>query len=171
MLPSLLFLIIVSRDFPIQSILISAIAFAFVTDLVDGWISRTTHQETYIGKILDAVSDYSLLLVIAFAYIVFQLIPLWLFCIILLRLLFQAIGMLILLIIHKTVEPQSTFYGKITVATIMVLFVLELFRLCSESFFIQYLPFIEYAAGVIVGLSIFEKFCFFLKTNKTMSSC
>ncbi len=171
MLPSLLFLIIVSRDFQISSILIPAIGFTFITDLVDGWISRATHQETYIGKILDAVSDYSVLLVIAIVYIVFQLIPLWLFCIILLRLLFQAIGMLILLIIHKTVEPQSTLFGKIAVATIMLLFVLELFRLYPGSFFIQYLPFVEYAAGIIIGLSIFDKFYFFLKTNKTSSSC
>jgi len=129
MLPSLVFFIIAVKQYPVGTILLSAIALTFITDLIDGRISRAFHQVTFIGRILDSVSDYSVLLVIAITYFVYKLIPLWLFMIILGRLLFQAFGMLVLLLKHKSVEPKPTIFGKVAVASIMVLFALEPLKL------------------------------------------
>ncbi len=163
MLPSLVFFIIAVKQYPVGTILLSAIALTFITDLIDGRISRAFHQVTFIGRILDSVSDYSVLLVIAITYFVYKLIPLWLFMIILGRLLFQAFGMLVLLLKHKSVEPKPTIFGKVAVASIMVLFALEPLKLLKFHECTTYLTYIEIFVCSIVFLSVFDKAWFFHK--------
>ena len=165
MLPTLLFLIAALKQHPVGPVLVPVIALTFLTDMVDGSISRAKNQVTIIGKILDAVGDYSLLIVVAFAYRIYDLLPLWLFGIILFRLLFQAAGMLILLIVHRRVEPRPTVFGKIAVATIMVLFAAEplkrIFPTLDRSVVL-----VEKAAGFIVAVSLVDKGWYFLKGRK-----
>lgn len=169
MLPSLLFLVIAIKDHEVGPILLPAITVAFITDLVDGRISRFFHEVTFIGKILDSVSDYSVLLVIGVAYFIYSLIPLWLLIAILVRLLFQAIGMLALLIKNKSVEPKPTIFGKITVASIMVLFALEPCKLLTFMDIKAYIAIIEVIVCGIVCISIFDKAWYFInhRTNLT----
>jgi len=163
MLPSLTFLIISVKHYPVGAILLTAIALTFITDLLDGRISRAFHQITFIGKILDSVSDYSVLLVISITYFIYDLIPIWLFLMILGRLLFQAFGMLGLLIKHKSVEPKPTLFGKATVASIMILFALEPFKMLSLFDVKNYIMYVEFLVCIIVFLSVFDKAWFFHK--------
>lgn len=166
MLPSILFLILSAKEQRIAPILMVALAVAFVTDLIDGRISRALNEVTRIGRILDSVSDYSLLIVIAAAYGAYQLLPLWLFLIIFFRLLFQAFGMLALLLIKKRVEPQPTVFGKIAIATTMSLFALEALKLVAPEERLNLFAYIEGLAGIVVTLSVFEKGCFFFRQSR-----
>ena len=163
MLPSLVYLIISVKQYPVGSVLLSAIGLTFITDLIDGRISRAFHQVTFIGKVLDSVSDYSLLLVIGIAYVIYGLIPIWLFIAILVRLLFQALGMLLLLIKHKSVEPKPTIFGKIAVASIMIIFALEPLKLVFTHKVRAALALIELLVCVIVYLSLLDKAWYFYK--------
>uniref|UniRef100_A0A7C3I3Z4 CDP-alcohol phosphatidyltransferase family protein n=1 Tax=Gracilinema caldarium TaxID=215591 RepID=A0A7C3I3Z4_9SPIR len=163
MLPSLVFIIIAVKKYPVGAILLSAIVLTFITDLIDGRISRAFHQVTFIGRILDSVSDYSVLLVIGITYFIYGLIPIWLFLMILARLLFQAFGMLGLLIKHKSVEPKPTIFGKVTVASIMVLFALEPLKLLALYNVKHYIVYVEILVCIIVFLSVFDKAWFFHK--------
>ncbi|MFA6505578.1 MAG: CDP-alcohol phosphatidyltransferase family protein [Treponemataceae bacterium] len=161
MLPSILFLILSARNYDIATILTGALAITFITDLIDGRLSRARHEVTHMGRILDSVSDYSLLIVIAVTYRVFDLLPPWLFLIIFFRLMFQAIGMFTVLMIKKKVEPQTTFFGKVTIATIMSLFALEALKLVISTKALGFFVYIEISAGSIVGLSMLDKAYFF----------
>jgi phosphatidylglycerophosphate synthase len=166
MLPSVLFLILAARDYPIGPILVPVIAATFLTDLVDGRLSRAKNQVTLIGRILDSVSDYSLLIVIAVAYRAFGILPLWLFTVILARFLFQAIGMLCVLLARKRVEPKTTVLGKVAVATTMALFAAEALRLVAPRGFSPVFAAIEYLAGIIVAVSVLDKGVFFAREAK-----
>lgn len=170
MLPSIVFLIIAVKHYSVGSILLSAIALTFITDLIDGRISRAFHQVTFIGRILDSVSDYSLLLVISITYYIYALIPVWLFMVILARLLFQAFGMLALLIKHKSVEPKPTLFGKVAVASIMVLYAFEPLKLLSILDITWFIVYIEIIVCFIVFLSVFDKACFFQKERLSKRS-
>ncbi|HPC71426.1 MAG TPA: CDP-alcohol phosphatidyltransferase family protein [Treponema sp.] len=163
MLPSIVFLIIAVKHYSVGTVLLVAIAITFITDLIDGRISRTFHQVTYIGRILDSVSDYSVLLVIGITYYIYTLIPTWLLIVILGRLLFQAFGMLALLIKHRSVEPKPTIFGKVAIASIMVLFALEPLKLIAFHDIKKYMVYIEILVSVIVFLSVFDKAWFFHK--------
>jgi phosphatidylglycerophosphate synthase len=164
MLPSVLFMIVAAKDFRVAPILIPALAVTFLTDLVDGRISRAKNQVTLMGKILDSVSDYSLLIVVAVAYYVYKLIPGWLFWIIASRLFFQAIGMLCILLIRKSVETKTTIFGKAAIATIMSLFAVEALKFIRPGEPLPYNSHIEAAAGIIVALSILDKGYFFARS-------
>jgi phosphatidylglycerophosphate synthase len=167
MLPFLLFMIVAARDFSVGPVLIPALAVTFLTDLIDGRISRTKNQVTLMGKILDSVSDYSLLIVVAVAYFIYKLLPGWLFGIIVFRLFFQAVGMLFILMVRKRVEPKPTLFGKVAVATIMSLFALEALKLAGQPRFLRYFTYIEAAAGVVVALSVLDKGYYFFKEAKS----
>ncbi len=163
MLPFILFLIVAARKFPVAPILIPALAATFITDLIDGRISRVRNQVTLMGKLLDSISDYALLIVVAVAYFTYDLIPSWLCALILFRLFFQAIGMLFVLLIKKRVEPRPTLFGKIAVATIMTLFATVALKLVLPPRFLPLFSYIESTAGVLVAISVFDKGLFFLK--------
>jgi phosphatidylglycerophosphate synthase len=170
MLPTVLFLILAARDHLIAPVLIPVIAITFLTDLLDGWISRTHNQVTQIGKVLDSVSDYALLIVVAIAYRIFNLLPLWLFLLIIGRLAFQAIGMLAILIVRKKVEPRPSILGKIAVATTMSLFALEALKLVLPPIWKALFVYVEIIAGAIVGLSVIDKGLFFRNEVKSIQA-
>ena len=156
-MPTLVFLIVQAKGRDLAAVLMPLLAATFLTDMVDGKLSRARNEVTVIGKILDSVSDYFLLTVIAIAYRAYDLLPTWLFLIILFRLAFQALGMLGILIVRKRVEPTPTMFGKVAVATIMMLFAIEALRLVATPDALGYFVWIEAAAGIIVGLSVLEK--------------
>jgi phosphatidylglycerophosphate synthase len=163
MLPSILFLILSAKAYDVAPILMVVLAVTFITDIVDGRLSRARNEVTRIGRILDSVSDYSLLIVIAVAYRAYGLLPLWLFLIILFRLLFQACGMLAILMIRGKVEPQPTLMGKIAIATTMSLFAAEALKLVLPEERLGLLAYAEAAAGFVVAISVLDKGYFFFK--------
>jgi len=163
MLPTLLFLILAANQYPVVPVLLPTVALTFLTDMIDGSVSRATHQVTHIGKILDSVSDYSLLIVVAIAYYRFGLLPDWLFWLILFRLVFQAFGMGTMLLIHGQIEPKPTIFGKVAVATLMTLFAGEPLKLLFPSHIGTPMRWFEAIAGIVVAISVVDKGFFFWK--------
>lgn len=162
-LPSLVILFIASRAYPVALVLVVYAVIAFVTDLLDGLVSRATHQATRVGQYLDSMSDYAVLLGVAIAFVGYGFISLWFFSLVVVRFMAQWVSMAILFIKrHGSVEPRTSFLGKASVAVTMVVFAANLLRLFS--WFGPYgaaLTVVEIVAAVILVVSLVEKMAMF----------
>lgn len=160
-------LLLKQTDFTQMKVLLPIVLIAvFLTDSFDGQIARRTHQITKIGQMLDSISDYALLVVISVVYFYNGIVPAWFFALIFLRLLLQAFGMLLFLILRRPMETKSTWGGKIAVATTMALYVAEIAGMYLSEGFQPFFEGLEYTAGAIVFLSFFEKALIFVRHNK-----
>ncbi len=155
-LPTILFIILASKDYPMRYPLIALVAVVFSTDFLDGYVSRTIKEKTRVGRMMDSASDYTLLFVISIVYYYFHLVPLWFFALLAARLAGQTLMILTVLAVKKRVTPRTTFMGKVTVASTMVLYALELARFVTDLPPALY-AFAEYAVGAIVLASIADK--------------
>lgn len=157
--PSILFYLLLSREYETLRILLLFTGVAFLTDLLDGFLSRRLHQVTRIGRYLDSMSDYGILLVICFAIDHFGLISDWFFVLVLIRFVGQGLGMGALLVYHGSVESRSTFLGKVAVFATMVTFGLSLLQLLpaiSESMG-RVMRVIEFPVAFLLVVSLVEK--------------
>jgi phosphatidylglycerophosphate synthase len=169
MLPFLLFLILAFQDYPVGPVLLPVFCLVFITDMADGYLARTKKEETFIGKILDSLGDYLLLGVIGIAYAYFRLLPVWLFVLLLCRLFLQALMMMILYLVRKKLEPQTTLFGKITVAATMILFVIEPVAVIMTPVK-SYIPYFEMILGVLIGISLVDKGIYFSRRFRAGNS-
>lgn len=156
-LPTLLILIVASKEYSIRAPLLVLVALVFVTDFADGWISRASRQVTFMGRMLDAISDYSVLIVLSIVFYYYELIPGWFFWVVIFRLVFQGAGMAVLLMARRPIRTQSTLMGKAAIFSTMTLYTLEVLRVMVRWEAPGAWRILEYAAGGIVFLSIFEK--------------
>lgn len=156
-LPTLLILVIASKEYPIQTPLLVLVALVFVTDFVDGWISRASKEVTFVGRMLDATSDYSVLIVLSIVFYYYGLIPGWFFGIMIFRLVFQGASMAILLMARRPVMTGATFMGKAAIFSAMALYTAEVLKAVVSWDAVLIWKVLEYAAGAVVFLSIFEK--------------
>jgi len=171
MLPFLVFLTLVSQKYNNESgnpiytgpTLTLVIALTFASDFIDGRVARAKKLESYMGKILDSASDYLLLGVCAIAFFCYKLLKPWLFLVIIIRLLFNALVMLTLLKVHKKLNPQTTYMGKIAIAVIMMLLVLEAAKPLGLPPWVLYL---EPIGAVIIGISLIDKLVYLIKGLK-----
>lgn len=155
-LPTILFVILASKDYPMRYQLIALVAIVFATDFLDGYVSRRDKEATRVGKMMDSASDYSLLFVISLVFHYFHIIPGWFLALLVARLAGQAAMLLVVLAVKKRVTPRTSFLGKATVASTMILYAFELLRYVAD---IPPLAFriLEYSAGAIVAASIVDK--------------
>lgn len=153
----------------IRIVLPVLLALLFLTDSFDGQIARKKRQITKMGAMLDSISDYLLIGVISIVYLINDIVPKWFFMLIIVRLFFQAIGMLVFIILRKPVEIKSTWGGKITIASTMALYVLELIKLYLPASTYHFFSVAEYAIGAVILLLCFEKGSIFLRHGKTIS--
>jgi phosphatidylglycerophosphate synthase len=168
MLPFLVFLTLVSQKYRNESgnplntgpALTLVFALTFASDFFDGRVARTRKLESYIGKILDSASDYLLLGVCAIAFFCYNLLKPWLFLLIIIRLLFNALVMLTLFKVHKKLNPQTTYLGKTAIAVIMMLLVLEAAKPLGLP---SWVSFLEPAAAIIIGVSLIDKLVYLIK--------
>ena len=161
--PTIVFLVIWSRDFKTLVVLIALTAAAFLTDLVDGRISRRRGEITRIGRYLDSSSDYAVLIVISIAFLWFGLIETWFLAAVMVRLGVQFVFMASLVIIHGHVEPRTSFLGKAAVFAVMVVYGAVLTRLIQpiEELATTVTIALEIAASVILAVSLVEKCVFY----------
>jgi phosphatidylglycerophosphate synthase len=171
MLPFLVFLLLAVERFPGKNtgpVLVIALALTFLSDLIDGRIARTKKLETYIGKILDSGSDYMLLGATAVSFFYFRLIRPWLFWIIIGRLFINALSMFVLFLVRKKLSPQTTIFGKVAIAAIMVLFVIEAAVIALGGISTGVLPLIvryaEIAVCILIVLSVIDKILYFVRS-------
>lgn len=157
-LPTICYLLALCTEFPLLPVLIAYTSIAFLTDLVDGVVSRRGHQVTRVGKYLDSTSDYSVLIVISIAFAIFDLIPTWLFVLVLVRLLAQGLAMGFLLFVKGSLTPKSSWWGKASVFATMTLYATELLLLLAvPQFLITVVSALEYVTAAILVISLGEK--------------
>jgi len=162
-LPTLLFLILAARDFSIRFPLLALVVLVFLTDFADGYISRKEGQVTRVGRMLDSASDYCLLIVLSIVFYYFVLIPKWFFALVVARLFLQAVFMAILMLVTKRVEPKTTFMGKAAVASIMVLYAVELLKIAFALPHLLVFNVLEGIVGAIVVASMADKVMAFIR--------
>jgi len=157
-LPTLLFLVIASRDYSIRIPLLAFMALVFASDFLDGWVSRTRGQVTKIGKLLDSASDYLVLVVLTVVFFNFRFVKSWFFWLVVGRLGEQAVFMAIIFLVRGRVKPRTTFLGKAAIASIMVLYsglLLELFVLPFG--FAKAMRILELLVACIIVVSVVDK--------------
>jgi len=156
-MPTLLFLVLAARDYRIRWPLLGLVILVFASDFADGYISRKAGEVTKVGKMMDSTSDYVLLIVLTIVFYYFSLVPSWFFLIVCVRLGLQVVFVFILIFVNKKIEPKTTFMGKAAVASIMVLYALEVLRLIFGIDRIEFIIVLEWATAAIVLLSMIDK--------------
>jgi phosphatidylglycerophosphate synthase len=162
-MPTLLFLVLAARDYRIRAPLLGLVVLVFATDFVDGYISRKAGQVTKVGKMMDSTSDYVLLIVLTIVFYYFSLVPPWFFILVTARLGLQVVLVFTLIFINKKIEPKTTFMGKAAVASIMVLYAVEVIRLIFGIGRIGLVAVLEWATAAIVLVSMVDKVVAFMR--------
>jgi len=156
-LPTLFHLVIAAKSYTIRFPLLGLVIFIFLTDFLDGYVSRRGRQVTKVGRMMDSASDYSLLIVLTLVFRYYKLIPIWLLVLVLVRLGIQVVFMATLIVIRKRIEPRTTLMGKIAVASIMVAYSVEVLGLIADGLPVFIKSAVEYAAAAIILASIGDK--------------
>jgi phosphatidylglycerophosphate synthase len=156
-MPTLLFLVLAAKDYRIRLPLLGLVVLVFATDFVDGYISRKAKEVTRIGKMMDSTSDYVLLIVLTIVFYYFSLVPPWFFLLVTARLGLQVAFVFILIAVKRSIDPKTTFLGKAAVASIMVLYAIEVLRLIFGLGRIGLVAGLEWATAAIVLVSMVDK--------------
>jgi len=156
-LPTLLFLVVAARSYRIRYPLLILVVFIFITDFLDGYISRRDNEVTKAGRMMDSASDYSLLIVLTLVFHYYRLIPIWFLVLVLTRLGLQVLFMAILIAIKRRIEPKATFMGKVAVASIMVVYSVEVFGLIAGELPLLLKNTIEWTVAALIVASIGDK--------------
>jgi cardiolipin synthase (CMP-forming) len=158
-LPTIISLLILARSYPVMELLLAFTVVVFLTDMLDGAVARAFNQTTEIGRFLDSMSDYGILILISCAMVAFALIPIWFFGLIIVRLLIQSIGAVTLFFCQGFILPSTTLLGKLSIFSIMSVYALELLAIVvgktpgfATAVFVS-----EIVASLVVVISIVEK--------------
>ncbi len=164
--PTVLFLLLSIDKIPLLPVTVPFVCFIFLTDLFDGLLARKMHQTTRIGRIIDSSSDYLNIFVITILFLIYRLIPVWLFIILSLRFFIHCVGIIILYFNLGYTVLKVSFLAKTSVFATMVLCAFELMeylqvRCLGNEVLVTSL---EYLTAVIVILSLGEKLLFLNRT-------
>jgi len=162
-LPTLLYLVMAAKHFHIRYPLLILVICIFATDFLDGYVSRKGKEVTKVGRMMDSASDYSLLIVLSIVFRYYRIIPAWFLILVLIRLGIQTLLMAVLITVKKRVEPTSTFMGKVAVASIMIVYSVELLFLLIGPVPKPIKDGIEWAAAAILIASIGDKILSFTR--------
>ena len=165
-LPTLLFLVIAAKNYRIRYPLLILVVFIFVTDFLDGYISRKGNEVTKAGRMMDSASDYSLLIVLSLVFRYYRLIPEWFLILVLARLGVQVLLMAILIIVKQKIEPRTTLMGKVAVASIMIVYSIEVLGLIAGELPVLLKNAIEWIVAAVIGASIGDKIISFASSLK-----
>lgn len=166
-LPALAFLMGISRMRPaVLPLLVIWAALAFLTDFLDGFLSRHLGQVSRFGQALDSTSDYLLLLSLLFVFLSQNLLPWWLGTLALVRLGLQMIGMMILMFRRRSLILETTWMGKVAVFTLMVVLLAHLITywgLKLEEGWASALAALDGLAALVLVVSMVDKAVYFLR--------
>ena len=175
--PTLLYLYLSAAISSITILIIIFTAIVFITDFADGKLARKLNEITKIGKYLDAASDYLILFLASFIFYWYGILPHWFFILLILRLSLVSLGNVIIYLKQGFVEHQTSFLGKASVFSIMVLFALNIFKLAvelentiffDEFFILSLIDKMEYIVSGIIIVTIFEKVDLLIQTFKKL---
>ncbi len=103
-------------------------ALSTLTDFLDGILSRRLNQMSPLGKHLDSMADYFLLISVTATYVYIQFLPLYYVLIIAVRYLLQAGIAIYLYFFKSTYTTGATTLGKTTVFVLMLFLNFQLLR-------------------------------------------
>lgn len=157
--PTLVFLFLSIEQINASLVIVPLLGFLFLTDLLDGFLARSLQQTTRIGRILDPAGDYLLILAISWVFLLIEFIPIWLFIVVLVRLLVQAIGIITLYFLRGYSYLKLSFLGKASVFTVFTIYGIELLEYLGVPGLSQptVVTVLEILASAIVGISLLEK--------------
>ncbi len=157
--PTILYLLILTQDYPLVAVMLIFTCVAFLTDLLDGLISRRTGQITRIGQYLDSMSDYAILIVVSIAFMHYGLISEWFLGFILARLIVYALGLVALLVYQGYLKPESSRFGKIAIFSAMTLYAVSILQLFQRFRHVVQMvtTALEYTVAGILVISLLEK--------------
>ena len=164
-IPSALFLILLSRRIQLLPVAVPYLALVFITDFFDGMAARRRKEITLVGRYLDSVSDYLIIIATSIVFFAYSLIPLWFFILVLSRLVIFAFLMGVAALAQGKASPLSTFFGKASIFATMFLYVLEV----AEYFHIPWIgnPVVvkvfEYLVAAVIAASFVDKGIFLAK--------
>ncbi len=164
-LPSIVFLIILLPNHRVLVPLISYVFLAFITDFLDGNISRRLHETTQIGAYLDSMSDYAVLISLSIAYIIFDLLPDWFFIVVMARLFFQWAAAGILMITRGGITPHhSSLLAKASIFLTMTVYAIALLQFVPplRDFYPLISGIAEWIAAPVLVISLIEKIIAFV---------
>jgi len=126
---------------------------AAITDVVDGYLARLLHQETFLGACLDALAD-KLLILAVFATLAFVATPLfripsWFLWLVLGKELIQIIGAFIIYEVRGRIEVVPTRLGK-SAMIVQTFFIVWLFA----CYFFGWVPVKTYYGVLAVVLTV-----------------
>lgn len=122
-------------NFPAQLASIIIFVIASLTDFIDGRLARKNHQVTKLGAFLDPLADKMLVNLTFLALVAMDLMPLWMFGVILIR-DFAVDGMRMMVATTGTVISASI-YGKLKTMVQMFTVVLILTNRIVNSEFLS----------------------------------
>jgi len=164
-IPTIALTLTLADTYPLFPVLVPLVFFIFLTDLLDGWVARARHQVTKIGRYLDSISDYAILIVVSVVMAYYNIASDWIIILVLFRLVFQWIGMGALLVYQGHIHANVSLLGKIAIFTTMSLYGLEVFVFTGQfSFLRPYLNILEYCLALILCLSLIEKSLYLKKS-------
>jgi CDP-diacylglycerol--glycerol-3-phosphate 3-phosphatidyltransferase len=157
--PTLVFLFLNIRAINASTFVVPLLGFLFLTDLLDGFLARSLEQTTRIGRILDPAGDYVLIMAISWVFLIIDFIPIWLFLLVVVRLLVQAIGIITLYFLRGYSYLKLSFLGKASVFTVFTIYGIELLEYLRLPGFRHptAVTILEILAAGIVGVSLLEK--------------
>ncbi|MCX7032166.1 MAG: CDP-alcohol phosphatidyltransferase family protein [Spirochaetes bacterium] len=161
-IPSILFLVLLARDYPVLPVALPFLCLVFATDLADGILARRGGGITFVGRYLDSSSDYLLIIAVSILYLLEGLIPAWFFWLLMARLVLFAAGMAWATLRQGAVKPVVTFLGKASIFAVMVLYAME----AAERFGVPWVGdprvvrIFEYIVAGVVVVSLADKAVF-----------
>jgi cardiolipin synthase len=157
--PTLIFLFLHIERLNAAVAIVPLLGFLFLTDLLDGFLARLLNQTTRFGRILDPAGDYLLILTISWVFLIIDFIPIWLFLIVIVRLLVQAIGIITLYFLRGYSYLKLSFLGKASVFAVFAIYGIELLEYLGVPGLSlpPVMMILEIAAAGIVAVSLVEK--------------
>jgi cardiolipin synthase len=157
--PTLVFLFLSIQEINASVVVVPLLGFLFLTDLLDGLLARSLDQTTRIGRILDPAGDYVLILAISWVFLIIGFIPIWLFLLVMVRLVVQAIGTITLYFLRGYSYLKLSFLGKVSVFTAFAIYGIELLEYLGVPGLNhpRVIVILEILAAGIIGGSLLEK--------------
>lgn len=162
--PLILWLLVFTQQYRVGLVLVVVTAVVFLTDLFDGQVSRRLNQVTRIGRYLDSISDYTILIAVSVGLVVIGTVPWWFFVVTMVRLGAQWVMQAVLFVAqHFRARWRSSLLGKASIFAVMAVYAVSLLSLLPQieagagSIFQTVLFVLCSVATVIIAVSLGEK--------------
>ncbi len=151
---------------PAHIITIICFIVASVTDFVDGRLARARHQVTDLGAFLDPLADKMLINLTFLALVVMNLVPLWMFAVILVR-DFAVDGMR-MMAAKSGVTISASIFGKVKTTIQMITIILIL---ANQIFNDNVLNIINTVLlYIVIALTLYSGADYLIKGSKLLTS-